>query len=192
MIVKKKSLVVALVSSLVICLVLVLTLVGYAVYLELKEDELNNAYQAMLHKVNAKYYAKYIEIAKLSATFETSGALKGQNIVEGIIRNKGYRDISDMLLKVNFLDRDGAIVYDVVFRPQEPALGSSILTQVSIPYLYESSKNVIRPEGSLRFKRILTNCPAQIASEIKNTASSGSGAARWSGKLDYEILTITF
>ena len=70
MLIKKKSLVVALISSLVICLVLVVNLIGYLIYLELKDKDLDKAYHVMLHRVNAKVYAKHIEIVKLSASFE--------------------------------------------------------------------------------------------------------------------------
>ena len=192
MLIKKKSLIVALVSSFVICLVLIMTLVGYAVYLELKDEESRKVYQAMLQKVNAQYYAKHIEVARLSATVESAGALKGQPVVEGIVRNSGYKDISDILLKVKFLDRDGAILYEVVFHPQEPSLGSSSLPNVSIPYFSEHAKTVIRPEGSLPFKRILTNCPAEIIGELKNGKAAKGVAGRWSGRFDYEILAINF
>jgi len=190
--IKKKSLVVALISSFVISLVLVMTLIGYAVYLELKDEELKQSYNIMLEKVNARVYSKYIEIARLSAAIEPSGALKGQPVVEGILRNRGYRDILDIILRVKFLDQDGAIMYEVIFHPQEPALGSSILTQVAIPYLSEASKTQIRPEGSLPFKRILAGCPPEILSGLKNDRPSGKSTLRWSGRLDYDVLSVTF
>jgi hypothetical protein len=192
MLIKKKSLIVALVSGFVICLVLITTLVGYAVYLELKDDESRKAYQAQLYKANAKFYAKYIDIDRLGALTETSGALRGQPVVVGIVRNRGYKDISDMLMKVKFLDRDGAIIYEAVFHPQEPSLGSSSLTKVSIPYLSESSKSVIRPEGSLPFKRILAGCPREISAELEKGAPAQKSAGKWSGRLDYEILAVGF
>ncbi len=58
MIIKKKSLIVALVSGSVISLVLVLTLVGYAAYLELKNKNSIKAYECMLEKLNAKNHSK--------------------------------------------------------------------------------------------------------------------------------------
>ncbi len=70
MMIKKKSLIVALVSSIVICLVLVVNLAGYLIYLELKDDELTKIYRMSLQKVNAKVYSKHIEIARLGASFD--------------------------------------------------------------------------------------------------------------------------
>lgn len=54
MIIKKKSLVVALVSGYVISMVLMLTLIGYAAYLELKNENSIRAYDCMLKKLNLK------------------------------------------------------------------------------------------------------------------------------------------
>lgn len=193
MIIKKKSLIVALVSSLVICLVLVVNLAGYLIYLELKDDELGKAYRVLLQKVNAKVYSKHIEIARLGTSFDRMGALSGKVVLEGIVRNDGYKDITDLLIKVKFLDKDGAILYEVIFHPQEPSLGFSSLTQASISRLTDPSISVIKPESSLLFKRILTDCPKEILSELKKNIGPGPGpAGRWSGKFDYEILSVTF
>ena len=75
MIIKKKSLIVALVSGYVIASVLVLTLIGYAVYLELKNENFIRSYELLLQKLHAKNYSKYIEFSKLSAGIGSSGPL---------------------------------------------------------------------------------------------------------------------
>ena len=54
MLIKQKSLIVALVSSFVVSLVLVLTLICYLFYIELKGEEFKRTYQEMLQKVDAK------------------------------------------------------------------------------------------------------------------------------------------
>lgn len=54
MLIKQKSLIVALVSSFVIVLVLVLTLIGYLAYIELKGEEHKRDYQKLLQKINAE------------------------------------------------------------------------------------------------------------------------------------------
>ena len=55
MIIKQKSLIVALVSSTVIALVLVLTLIGYLAYIELKGQESRRVYYELLKKTNARF-----------------------------------------------------------------------------------------------------------------------------------------
>ena len=188
MIIKKKSLIVAIVSSFIICGVLVLTLVGYLAYLEFKDKELQSVYQQLLQKVNAKLYSRHIEISGLTIAMESSGTLKGKPIIEGILRNKGYREVTDILMLVRFLDKDGAVLYEVVFHPQEPSLGVSNLTQVTLPYISRYPKTSIKQGATFPFKKILTNCPKEISSELNRVAGKGS----WSGSLETDIISISF
>ena len=53
MLIKRKSLIVALISSFVIALVLVLTLFGYLVYIELKGEGVRRSYHGALRKIKA-------------------------------------------------------------------------------------------------------------------------------------------
>lgn len=192
MLLKKKSLVVATISSIVISLVLVLTLIGYLMYIELKGEEYKRSYQEILKKVNARLYSKYMDVSKLTAGIEQSGALKGKSILEGIIKNKGERNISDLIMRVRFLDKDGAIIYEVIFRPNEPPLGVSSLTRITIPYLYAPPKLIIKPRGSLPFKQILTNCPDEIVMALRERKAVQQGANKWSGRLISDFLSVDF
>lgn len=192
MILKKKSLIVALVSSIVIAAVLVPTFISYVIYIEIKGEEARRTYQDLLQKINAKVYSKYIEISNLDAKIESSGVLKGKPVMVGIVKNKGARDISNLLIKVNFLDTDGAIMYDVIFHPQEPSLGSSALTQISIPYLSIQPKIVLRPGKDLPFKKILFSCPDEIIGELQDGRGFAKGGSRWSGKFTSDVLAIDF
>ncbi|MFA5143108.1 MAG: hypothetical protein WC522_02905 [Candidatus Omnitrophota bacterium] len=54
MIIKKKSIIVALVSSLVLMIVLVLTLVSYVVYLEIKNRELESSYRHLMGELKTR------------------------------------------------------------------------------------------------------------------------------------------
>lgn len=54
MIIKQKSLIVALLSSFVISLVIVLTLIGYLAYVELKKETYKRSYQELLERSNIK------------------------------------------------------------------------------------------------------------------------------------------
>lgn len=58
MIIKKKSLVVVLVSGLVISAVLVLTLIAYVIYVELKAEESKMVYQDSLKSVKARIHSE--------------------------------------------------------------------------------------------------------------------------------------
>ncbi len=193
MLIKQKSLIVAIVSSFVIALVLVLTLVGYLAYIELKGEEFKRSYQELLQKANAKVYSRHIEISKLKAKIETSGVLKGKPIIEGVLKNKGPRDITNMMVNIKFLDKDSAVLYEEIFNPREPSLGTSGLSLASIPYLSGTTKIFLKQNESLPFKKILVNCPKEIVDELRSEdRSSVHKLSKWSGKLTFEILSISF
>ncbi len=192
MIIKRKSLVVALVSGMVIALVLILTLAGYFMYIEFKGEEFKRTYQELLQKAKARVYSKYLDISGLDVKIENTGPLKGKPIVEGVITNKGARTVMDLALKINFIDKDNAVLYELVLRPQEPVLGASGITQVSIPYLYTPPKAVLRPHEVLTFKKIMTNCPTEVFVELREGDKPKKSFGKWSGKLTSQVISLEF
>lgn len=192
MIIKRKSLVVALVSGLVISLVLILTLIGYFMYIEFKGEEFKRTYQELLQKAKAKVYSKYLDISGLDARIENTGPLKGKPIVGGVITNKGARTVMDLALKINFIDKDNAVLYELVLRPQEPALGQSVITPPSIPYLYTPPKAVLKSNEALTFKKIMTNCPTEVFVELREGDRPKKTFGKWSGKLTSQVISLEF
>ena len=192
MLIKKKSLVVALVSSLVIALVLILTLAGYFIYLEFKGEEFKRYYQELLSKAKARVYSKYIEVEKLDARIENTGVLKGKPIIEGVVTNKSGKDIFNLAVRISFLDKDNAVIYEAEIRPQEPALGSSGIARVNIPYLYAPARTVLKPNQPFIFKKIISGCPTEIFLELREGQTPKKAFGKWSGKLTSEIASLDF
>ncbi|MDP3791911.1 MAG: hypothetical protein Q8R38_07705 [Candidatus Omnitrophota bacterium] len=192
MIVKKKSLIVGLVSSFVIALVLVLTLAGYFIYLEFKAKEFETSYHELLGKAKAKIYSKYIAIEKLDARIENTGPLKGKPIIEGTVTNKGAKEILDLCLIINFLDKDNAVIYQTQMYPQEPSLGGSVLPYVNIPYLSTHPKTVLKPNESYAFKKIILNCPTEIFLELREGEKPKKSFGKWSGRLTADNASLDF
>jgi len=190
MVLKKKSLIVALVSGFVLSCVLILTLVGYVAYIELKNEESKRSYQHSLGRLDARIYEKYLEVSALTAKTEDAGALKGKNIVGGVIKNRGDKDLYELLIKIKFIDRDGAVVYETIFDPREPALGSGSLPEVSIPYIYTHAKILTKRGEMAPFKKIISDCPGEISSSISSFSGFSKDRGRWSGKLGYELVSV--
>ncbi|OGW77594.1 MAG: hypothetical protein A3I73_05320 [Omnitrophica bacterium RIFCSPLOWO2_02_FULL_45_16] len=190
--IKKKSVIVALVSSLVIALVLILTLVGYLAYIEFKGEEFKRYYSELLDKAKARVYSKYIDITKLDVRIENTGPLKGKPIIEGVVTNKGAKQVAYLVIKVNFLDKDNAVIYEVLLRPQEPALGGAPITHVAIPYLYTPPKAILKPNEQLAFKKIITNCPTEIFVELREGDKPKKTFGKWSGKLTSQSISLDF
>lgn len=192
MLIKKKSIIVALVSSLVIALVLILTLVGYFAYLEFKGEEFKRYYYELLLKAKARVYSKYIDIAELEARIENTGPLKGKPIIEGVVTNKGVKQVAYLVIKVGFLDKDNAVIYETLLRPQEPTLGGGPITHVAMPYLYTPPKAILKPNDKIAFKKIITNCPTEIFVELREGDKPKKTFGKWSGKLTSQSISLDF
>lgn len=190
--IKKKSLIVAAVSGFIICCVLVLTLVGYIAYLELKDSDLKNIYNVTLDKINARIYSRHLDVSDLGVYIEAYGPLKGKPVLSGSVKNIGYRDVSDVLLRVKLTDNDGAVLYEVVFHPQEPSLGYSGLSHISIPYLSGAQRPAIKRGASLQFKKVILNCPDGILSELNRISLNPQSREKWNGRIAPEILSVSF
>ena len=192
MLIKRKSLIVGLVSSVVIAVALIITLIGYFIYLELKSREFNRVYQELLEKAKANVYSKHLDIFGLDARIENTGALKGKPIIEGAITNNGSREIVNLEIKISFMDKDSASIYEIVAHPQEPALGSTVLTNVSIPHLYSYAHPIdsLKPGQTLKFKKIITSCPTEIFVELREGEKPTKSFGKWSGKLTSEVISL--
>jgi hypothetical protein len=192
MLMKRKSVAVVVISGFIISLVLVLTLVAYVVYIEIKSEEFRSSYSHLLHKIRSSSYSRYIEVSKLSAGVEKSGPLKNQAVLEGNVTNKGVRAVSDLVVKVRFLDNGSAAIYEVIFRPQEPSLGVASLTQSAFSRFVPHAALALKPGETLAFKKVLAGCPKGIFSELDKTSGFAKKPA---GKLDNyssEIISLEF
>jgi len=118
--------------------------------------------------------------------------LRGKAIVEGTIRNNGARTVTDLIIKVKFIDKDGAVIFEAVFHPQEPSLGTSFLSGVTIPYLITTPKVTLKPNETLTFKKLLLNCPVEILKALREGSGSDITKARWRGTLSSEVLAVEF
>jgi hypothetical protein len=192
MLIKRKSLIVGLVSSVVIALALIMTLVGYFIYLELTSMEFGRVYQELLEKSKAKVYSKHLDIFGLDARIENTGALKGKPIIEGAITNNGTREIVNLVIKLSFLDRDSASIYELTANPQEPALGGAVLTRASMSRQHNYTRPIdsLKPGKTLKFKKIIANCPTEIFVELREGEKPTKSFGRWSGKLTSEVVSL--
>lgn len=186
---KKKSVIVAVVSGLVVSIVLILTLVGYSIYLEIKNEESRISYGYALGKISARIYGKYVEISGLTAKIEKFGILRDKVVIEGALKNNGERELSEVIAKIKFLDKDGAVIYETVSDLLEPALGAGTIGAIKIPYLSYHPPITVKIGGSLPFKKILANPPAEIYSCLHDEGGFSKNSGKWSGKLGYEIIS---
>lgn len=195
MLIKPKSLVVVALSSVVIAGVLVSTLIGYYMYVELKETENSKVCMDAIRKLQARIFAKDIEASGLSFGMDQAGPLAGRPVIKGVVRNRSARRVYNILLRVKFIDAGGTSVYEVVFHPLEPTFGIDQLGSITLSYLKGPQRNSIEPASSKTFKRIMPNFPKELlipapaGKKDKKDRSSGR-AYQWSGRLEWEVVNL--
>jgi hypothetical protein len=191
-IIKKKSLIVAFVSSAVIAAVLMATLAGYYAYLEYRGAEFNKRYEGLLKMAKADVYSKYIAIDGLEARIENSGALKGKPVLNGTITNRGVKDISDVVVRTGFLDKDGAVIYETDMKILEGALAGGTMPRINIPYLNRPPDALLKAGERLVFKKILETCPTEIFIELREGDKPKKAFGKWSGRLAARAVSLGF
>jgi hypothetical protein len=195
MFIKPKSLIVVILSSVVISSVLIFTLIGYYMYIELKERDVEKACSDSIKKMQARIFSKHIEISQLSCEMGTSGPLKGKAVISGVVKNSSGRRLASIVIKVKFLDTEGASMYEVMSQPLEPTFGLDQLGSLTRAYLAPSQRNFLEPNSSRAFKRIIPNCPQEIlrtlAPSRKGKKSATKRRSQWSGQLTAEVMSVS-
>lgn len=190
--IKLKSIIVIILSSILISSAILLTIFGLSLYLGWKETESCRLHRNRLALLNAKLYSQFVDIRDLQAKYEKDGIYKGRCLIEGTIRNNGYRTISSVKLNVEFLNASGNAIHNENFLP----LKSSVLprtTTIAALSLFTSGKELpLFPGESIRFKHVLSEQKDKdIVSPIKHKKYA-TNPDEWSGKFNYKIASVKF
>lgn len=179
MIIKKKSILVIFLSCLVITAVLVITLIGFYIYLGWIEEKDENVYHTSLYELNAELFSKYIYMSTIVLKIGASGVFKNKPIIEGAITNKSNKKILSMKIKFAIMDKEKRVLYIETFYP--------IRSYVNIAGIEDETKNYLAPENSISFKHILRYCPKHILRALENRKQFAKGKAAEDLNLDVKI-----
>ncbi len=190
--IKLKSLIVIIVSSILISLVILTTIFGLSLYTGYKEGESAKRHRVKIAQLNAKLYSPLIIIEGLRAKYENKGIYKDKCLLEGTIKNDGYRTVSSVKIKVRFLSASGEAIYTEEFLPLKTPMVPRKTTIAAISLFTSGRERPLMPGKSLKFKRLLDEQKNKdIISPIKNRRYA-TNPNEWSGKFDYEITEIRF
>ena len=159
MLVKKKSILVIVLSSAIISFVLIITLIGFYIYLNWKEENNKSAYLNSLYELNAELYSKHVPIYSLLIKLDDDDLFKDKVIVEGQIKNKSNKKILSIKLKISLFDKYGRVLYVDSFYPLKSGSYLGLIT--------EETGNYLLPDDSISFKHLLRNCPKDIYIYLK-------------------------
>jgi len=189
---KLKSILVIALSSILISAVILLTIVALSLFINYKENESARRHNESLASLNARLYGRYVTVRDIRAKYEKRGIHKGKCLLEGLIKNNGYRTLSSVELKVDFLNASGYSIHTERLHP----LAASIMprkTTIAALSLITSGREVpILPGKSLRFTHVLSEQKDKnIVSPIKNRRYA-TNPKEWSGDFNHRITRIRF
>ena len=190
--IKLKSVIVIILSSILISAVILLTIFGLSLYIGWKDKEAASIHREKLASLNVELYGQFVDIQDLQPRYEKDGIYKGKCLIEGGIKNHGYRTIGSVKLALEFLNASGDVIHVEKILP----LKTSILprrTTIAALSLFTSGKELpLLPGESLRFKHVLSEQKDKnIISPIKHKKYA-TNPKEWSGKLNYKISGIGF
>jgi len=179
MFIKKKSILVIILSTTLISLVFVITLFGFYLYLNWKAENNKLSYRTTLSELNARLYEKYVSVASVLLKIDSEGIFKGNPVVEGHITNRSSKKITSLKLRVSILDNENRVLYRESFYPLRRE-----------PYLSVISKgtgNYLAPDDSISFKHLLKNCPKDVLTYLKMKTRFAKEKKSQSLNLDYKL-----
>lgn len=163
MVLKQKSLLIVIISSLVIASVLALTIFGFYAYLEGKEKKIKRNYRLAIYDVNAQLFEKYIAI-NLKATIDQEGISKNKPVIEGTIKNTSDKKIYSLKMKIAFCNPEGEVVYADTLYP----VGSEFESPVNIGEIAKKTKSFLLEGDSISFVYQLKNTPPEVRDYLKS------------------------
>lgn len=192
MMIKPKSIVVIVLSSILISAVILLTISGQSLYLGWKEKESARLHRNKLALLNAILYGGLIEVEGLQAKYDNEGLHKGKCSVEGTIKNKGYRTVTSIKIAIEFLNRSGNNIYTERLYPLKNPILAKRRTIAALSLFTSGKEAALAPNEHLRFKHILGEQKEKsIISPIKYKRYA-TNPNEWSGKFNYRITEVRF
>lgn len=167
MFVKKKHIQVVFFSSAIITAVFVSTLVGYSFYVQWKKDTFSSRYRHSIYKLTADLFEKDITFSNIAVKSIGGQSFSKGSLIEGALKNNTGKTITSLLVKVNFITQDGAILYSDWFYP----LQGQNFEKPPVSFEAEGDKNLLPAGESITFRHRLKNCSAETASRLSKDSS---------------------
>ncbi|NQT06768.1 MAG: hypothetical protein HQ575_04425 [Candidatus Omnitrophica bacterium] len=190
--IKFKSLIVIILSSILISLVILLTILGLSLFIGWKEGESARRHMDIVSQQNAQSYGQLISIHNLQAVQENKGPHEGKYLLQGTIKNSGYRTVSSVSLLVDFLNSGGDTVYNENLLPLKAPAMPRTATIAALSLFTSGKESPLLPGKNTRFKCVLNEQRNKdVVSPIKSKRFA-TNPNEWSGKFDYRVTKVKF
>ncbi|NQT32946.1 MAG: hypothetical protein HQ594_04665 [Candidatus Omnitrophica bacterium] len=162
MFLKRKHILVIVLSSLIIAVVFVSTLVGYSLYVQWKKDSFAVKYRNSVYRLTADLFRKDIVLSNMKVAFAGDEAFSGTPLVEGSLKNNSSKTVTSVLVEVSLRKADGTVIYKDWFYPlgKKPFAGSSLFPGI------KQLGNVLLPGEGISFRYQLRNCSREVIDQL--------------------------
>lgn len=189
---KFKSILVIILSSIVISCVILLTIFGLSLYIKWNEGESARIHEDNIASLNAKGYVRHISVHDLQARYEKKGIYKEKCLIEGIVKNTGYRTISSLELNVAFLNASEDVIHRERIYPLKERVVPKKTTIAALSLLTSRRESPVMPGDNFRFQHVISSKKDKdIISPIKRKKYA-TNPNEWSGKFSYSISRVRF
>ncbi len=190
--IKLKSVLVIILSSILISSVILLTISGLSLYIGWKERESATLHKDKLALLNAELYGDYVSVRDIQARFEKKGMHKGKYLIKGSIKNNGYRTISSLELNVEFLNASRSVIHTEKINPLKSSNLPQRTTIAALSLFTSGKESPVLPGESMRFQHVLSvQKDKNLISPIKDKRYA-TNPGEWSGKFNSKITRIKF
>lgn len=185
MFLKKKHIIVVMVSSFIVSLVLVSTILGYNLYLQYKKDTFRIKYRNSIAKITADLFSKDLVLSNMKIRFYENDAKipADMPVFEGAVKNNSNKTVTLLIIEMSFQDPNGRVLYKDWFYP----IGEGRSENISSHYAGNRTGRVLLPGEGVSFRYILKNCSADLAREISYDPSFAKSEPNKNVKLECSI-----
>jgi hypothetical protein len=190
--IKLKSLLVIILSSILISCVILLTILGLSLYMGWQESEASKLHKVRIAALNARGYEKYINITDLRAGHGKDGIYKSKYLLEGSIGNSGYRTVGSVEVEVDFLNASGEPIYTETVLPLKAVVMPRKTTIAALSRFTSGKEAPVLPGESHKFKHILSDQKNKSITSPIREKRYATNPNEWSGKFNHRITKIRF
>lgn len=190
--IKHKSLIVIILSSVLISAAILLTIIGISLYNGWSQGESARMHMARVSELNADLYGDNLQVQDLKAEYGRKGMHKGRCLIKGLIKNNGYRTVSSIEMALELTNASGAPVHIERFSPLKTSTLPRAATIAAVSLFTSGKESPLLPGESVRFVHVLSEQKKKsVVSPIKNKRYA-TNPNEWAGKFNYRIDRIRF
>jgi len=187
MFLKKKHILVIILSSAIITGVLVSTLAVYSLYMQWKEDSFALRYRNSIYKLTAEIFRDDVIISSLSVKIENDKIFGKSPVLEGTIKNSSNKTLTSILMEISYIRPDGTVAYKGWMHP----LGEKHFGDFTMPQAARQARHVLVPGETVHFRQVLRNCPRDIVRQISSKSNFAKNQSVKKAEFEYSMVGLS-